>query len=89
MRPQNKRPATGLAGATVIPIDQAKDKVLREWDRWIGRQPGAERPSGLDGFLFFLELQSRRSLALEFDAGSIDRWLIVHNWLLAAGKVED
>lgn len=73
----------------MIPIDQAKEKVLREWDRWIGRQPSVERPARRDGFQFFLELQSRRSPALDFDAGSIDRWLIVHNWLLAAGKVLD
>jgi hypothetical protein len=79
----------GLADATMITIDQAKDKILREWDRWIGRQPGVDRPAGRDGFQFFLELQSKRSPALDFDAGSIDRWLIVHNWLLAAGKVSD
>jgi hypothetical protein len=73
----------------MFPIDQAKEKILREWDRWIGRQPGVERPAGRDGFQFFHELQSRRSPALNFDAGAIDRWLIVQNWLLAAGKVSD
>jgi hypothetical protein len=89
MRLHGERRMVGLGDATTVPVDQAKVKVLREWDRWIGRQPGVEHPAGRDGFQFFLDLQSKRSSALDFDAGSIDRWLIVHNWLIAAGKVSD
>jgi hypothetical protein len=38
---------------------------------------------------FYLELHAAQSPLLNFEAGSIDRWLIVHGWLLEAGRVRD
>jgi hypothetical protein len=79
----------GLAdAAAAIPIDQAKESVLRECDRWIGRQPSLNRLTSQRGFQFCRTTIG--ALAhVKLVAGSIDRWLIVHNWLLGAGKVAD
>jgi hypothetical protein len=70
-------------------VDEAKEKILREWDRWIGRQPNAKDPFGRDGLRFFFELQAKRSLLLDFPSGSVDKWIIIHGWLLATGRVRD
>lgn len=65
-----------------------KDKILRSWDHWIKRQPSPDNPSGREARQFYLELHSAQSPLLNFEAGSIDRWLIVHGWLLEAGRVK-
>ena len=67
---------------------EAKIGILKEWDRWIGTQPGLANPTGRDAFKFFLDLRSSNSALLDF--GSVeDKWQVIHGWLLSAGRVTD
>jgi hypothetical protein len=69
--------------------EDARREIVPAWDRWIERQPNVDSPFRRDAFKFFFELQAKRSPLLDFPDGSIDRWLVVHGWLLAAGRVRD
>ncbi|WP_375775978.1 hypothetical protein ACE103_29905 [Bradyrhizobium sp. ma5] len=73
--------------ASMTPTE-AKIEILKEWDRWIGTQPGLANPTGRDAFKFFLDLRSSNSALLDF--GSVeDKWQVIHGWLLSAGRVTD
>jgi len=57
--------------------------VLREWDQWSSQHPEA------GGTLFFHHLQSQHPDLLDFKAGSVDKWQIIHGWLLSEGRLSD
>ena len=38
--------------------------------------------------LFFRYLQSERSDLLDFKSRGVDKWQIVHGWLLSSGRVK-
>ena len=41
-----------------------------------------------DPMLFFRYLQSERSDLLDFKSRGVDKWQIVHGWLLSSGRVK-
>jgi hypothetical protein len=68
--------------------EAAKRLIIREWDRWVRRQPiDSTGASGRDSLKFFLELQDARSPLLDFQTRSRDKWQVVHAWLLEARRV--
>lgn len=71
---------------------EARASIVREWDRWLQRQavnPAAA--TGRESLKFFIELQDTHSPLLEFDprGKGRDKWLMVHAWLLSAGRVSE
>jgi hypothetical protein len=69
--------------------EQAKRLVIQEWDLWIKKQriaPG--EATGRDSLKFFFELQDARSSLLDFRTRESDKWLVIHAWLLSAGRVK-
>ena len=61
---------------------------MREWDHWTKKQGIARY--GLDAretLRFYTELESAKSSLLDFNPRGRDKWRIVHDWLLAAGRV--
>jgi hypothetical protein len=65
-----------------------QELIVREWDRWTERQHIARRSlPARETLKFYTELQNARSPLLEFNSRGRDKWKIVHDWLLAAGRV--
>lgn len=65
--------------------EEARQRVLTEWDRWPDR-PG--NPTGNDAMIFFGFLQRERPNLLMFRSAG-DKWQTVHSWLLSGGRVSD
>ena len=75
----------GKGRSQVNPIKRA---VLREWDQWSGQHSEAAKTS-TGGALFFNHLQCEQPDLLDFKAGAVDKWQIIHGWLLSEGRVSD
>jgi hypothetical protein len=60
--------------------------VLREYDSWARKNPDLANKG--DPILFFNYLQSERSDLLDFKSRGVDKWQIVHGWLLSSGRVK-
>ena len=60
--------------------------VLREYDSWARKNP--DLANKRDPMLFFSYLQSERSDLLDFKSRGVDKWQIVHGWLLSSGRVK-
>ena len=68
--------------------EEAKQLIIREWDRWVQTQPiDSGGATGRDSLKFFLELQDARSPLLDFQTRGRDKWQVVHAWLLSARRV--
>ncbi|HEY7298570.1 MAG TPA: hypothetical protein VH684_11595 [Xanthobacteraceae bacterium] len=66
--------------------DEARRRWLQEWDRWAPQNlPADRRPTGTDGFRFFMAVKGDPFLDFESTG---DAWQTVQAWLLAAGKIE-
>jgi hypothetical protein len=71
--------------------EEAKDLIIREWDRWVQTQSMISgRATGRDSFKFFLELEDARSVFLDFRTRCHrDKWQIIHTWLLGARRLSE
>jgi hypothetical protein len=69
--------------------DDARRQILAEWRTWAPNHArAAPKPNGMDGLMFFADLQRTNSHLLNFkDRG--DKWQTVHGWLLRDGLVSD
>ena len=66
--------------------EEARRKVLREYDRWAKDHP--DNATKLGGFIFFGYLDKEKPDLLDFRAvGS--KWQIVHGWRRHGGRLED
>jgi hypothetical protein len=65
--------------------EDARQAVLREYDRWAKHHPNDAKKMG--GFVFFGYLEKERPDLLDFRATS--KWLIVHLWLRHGGRLKD
>lgn len=69
--------------------EEAKQLIIREWDRWVQTQPiDSGGATGRDSLKFFLELQDARSPLLDFQTRGRDKWRVVHAWLLGARRLQ-
>ncbi|HWJ18858.1 MAG TPA: hypothetical protein VNR65_09050 [Geobacterales bacterium] len=69
--------------------EEAKQLIIREWDRWVRTQPiDSGGATGRDSLKFFLELQDARSPLLDFQTRGRDKWQVVHAWLLSARRLK-
>jgi hypothetical protein len=72
----------------IMKQEQAKRLLIQEWDDWIQKQATApSEPTGRDSLKFFLDLKDARSPLLNFQTRGRDKWRVVHDWLLGAGRV--
>ncbi len=69
--------------------DQAKERILIEWDRWIEKEwiDRGVKPTARETLKFFIELQDARSPLLDFRSRGRDKWQILHQWLEESGRV--
>jgi hypothetical protein len=68
--------------------EEAKQLIIREWDRWVQTQPiDSGGATGRDSLKFFLELKDARSPLLDFQTRGRDKWQVVHGWLLSARRL--
>jgi hypothetical protein len=68
----------------------ARELIVQEWDRWIQSHAiEGGGPTGKDSLKFFIELQDAGSPLLDFPSRCRDKWRIIHDWLLSAGRVFD
>ena len=73
----------------MIKKDDAKPRVIREWDSWaVANLRPNQEASGTHGLTFFAYLQSERPDLLAFKTRG-DPWQTIHSWLLQEGKVTD
>jgi hypothetical protein len=73
---------------TMITKDEARREVFREWHPWAAINVKRTPPSGMDGLMFFSDLQRHKPHLLTFrDRG--DKWQTVHGWLLRDKLVAD
>ena len=73
----------------MITKDDARRLVLAKWRSWApANAKGKPKPTGMDGLMFFSDLQRNDSHLLSFkDRG--DKWQTVHGWLLRDRLVSD
>ena len=69
--------------------DDARRLILAKWPSWAAANAkGKSKPNGMDGLMFFADLQRNDYHLLNFrDRG--DKWQTVHSWLLSARLVSD
>jgi hypothetical protein len=69
--------------------EQAKRLLIQEWDNWIKQQRiAAGEATGRESLKFFFELEDARSPLLDFRSKEGDKWLVIHGWLLRAGRLK-
>jgi hypothetical protein len=62
--------------------------IAREWDQWTKRRRLARHTlPAKETLRFYTELQNAKSPLLDFNSRGRDKWRIVHDWLVAAGRV--
>jgi hypothetical protein len=67
---------------------EAKRLIIKEWDRWVRRQSvDSDRATGRDTLKFYVELEDARSPLLNFPTRGRDKWQIVRDWLVDAGRI--
>ncbi|MCC8946554.1 hypothetical protein H8A97_15905 [Bradyrhizobium sp. Arg62] len=67
---------------------EARQAVVREWDRWIKTQPLDGKACARDARRFFLEIKARREpTLLDFRSSDEDKWQIVNQWLMAEKRI--
>ena len=68
--------------------EESRREVLRAWRDWATTNVKRTPPNGMDGLMFFSDLQRHRPHLLTFrDRG--DKWQTVHGWLLRDRLVSD
>jgi len=69
---------------------EARALVLQQWEHWILTQPiDPGGPTGKDSLRFFYELEDDGSPLLDFRSRGLDKWRIIHGWLLSAERLFD
>jgi hypothetical protein len=72
----------------MITKDEARRRVLSEWRPWATTNAKRNPPNGMDGLMFFSDLQRNKPHLLSFrDRG--DKWQTIHGWLLRDRLVSD
>jgi hypothetical protein len=67
---------------------EAKPLVIAAWDEWVAAKGLApDDVNGRDALQFYYELQDKKSPLLKFIARVRDKWEIVHDWLIAEGRL--
>ena len=67
---------------------EAKRLIIKEWDRLVRQQSvDSDRATGRDTLKFYVELEDARSPLLNFQTRGRDKWQIVHDWLVGAGRI--
>jgi hypothetical protein len=62
--------------------------IVQEWDHWAEQQTVAGNSlTARETLRFYTELQNAKSPLLDFNPRGRDKWKIVHDWLLAAGRI--
>ena len=73
----------------MITKDNARRLILAKWPFWAAANAESKpKPNGMDGLMFFADLQRNDSDFLNFRNRG-DKWQTVHGWLLRAGLVSD
>ena len=66
--------------------EDARQAVLREYDRWAKHHPNDAKKMG--GYVFFRILREKGPDLLDFRAAG-SKWQIVHLWLRHGGRLKD